>query len=52
MFCHKMYGNFTISHSTGVLFMNSPPDRELVDTFAITLIASDQPSDPSTARKK
>lgn len=38
----------------GVLFMNSPPDREIVplDRFTITLTARDQPPDPSTAKTK
>uniref|UniRef100_A0A1X7VA24 Cadherin domain-containing protein n=1 Tax=Amphimedon queenslandica TaxID=400682 RepID=A0A1X7VA24_AMPQE len=44
------YGNFTINPVTGTVFMHTPPDRETISSFSITLIASDQPPDPSTAR--
>ena len=44
-----MYGNFSMNSQTGVLYMNTPPDRELINTFTITLTATDQPvSSPKT----
>lgn len=43
-----------MNNPTGVLFMNTPPDRESIplDTFTITLIARDRPPDPATVRTK
>ena len=40
--------------TVGVLYMNVPPDREVVpsDTFQITLIAKDQPLNASLAKTK